>query len=126
MKRMIVALAVMICATVLLISEKASSAVPIIDRFIGQVRILKEARGEGGEYKGKLFILYHGDAVIMERDNRTGKMWIVGVYQSTADATHRGKECIISFQRTEISHSDTAIGVLINGRVFPQCSKNAN
>lgn len=126
MKRMIAVLAVMLCMTVLLMSEKASSAVPIIDRFIGQVRILKEVRGEGGEYKGKLFILYHGDAVIMERNNRTGKMWIVGVYRSTTNAIDKGKECIISFRRTEISHSDTALGVLITGRVFPQCSKSVN
>ncbi|MCR4322723.1 MAG: hypothetical protein NUV61_01385 [Candidatus Azambacteria bacterium] len=126
MKRMIVALAVMICTTVLLISEKASSAVPIIDRFIGQVRVLKEVRGASGEHKGRLFILYHGDSVIMERDNKTGKVWIIGVYQTTANAINKGKECVISFQRKEISRSDTAFGVLINGRAFPQCSKSAN
>lgn len=125
MKRMIVALAVMICA-ILLMSEKASSAVPIIDRFIGQVRILKEVRGESGEHKGKLFILYHGDSVIMERNNRTGKMWIVGVYRSITNAIDKGKECIISFQRTEISSFHVAIGVFINEEWIPQCSKNAN
>lgn len=123
MRRMIVAMAV-IFAAVLSISE--ASAVPI-DRFIGQIGIQKEVIGKSGEYRGKPFILYHGDRVVIERDNESGgRIWIVAIYHSHADNTSSREECIIPLQRMEISSFRVTLNVLINEERIKQCPKSAH
>lgn len=129
MKKMIVVLAVMLCATFLSISENAVAAP--IDRFIGQIATKKTAIfvqiNDGS--KRPLFPLYPGDVLIMERNNKKkGKdaIDIVGLYHSTTDALHDGDECIIPLQRTNAASLGITINIIINEEKILPCNTTAH
>ncbi|MEK9154554.1 MAG: hypothetical protein AAB596_00555 [Patescibacteria group bacterium] len=122
MKKLVMMLAVMMCAMIIL-SEKAF-ALPV-DRYIGQITIWKEVIGNG-DYEDRLFVLYPGDAVVMERNNISGKILIIGIYRSNANNTGNDKDCIIFLQKIEILSSDITVNVIINGERIRQCQKSAN
>jgi len=126
MKRMIVVLAVMLCATFLSISEKAVAAP--IDRFIGQIATKKTAVfiKINDESKRPLFPLYHGDVLIMERNNIEKTIYIVGLYRSTTDALHDGDECSIPLQRTNAASLGITINIIINEEKVLPCNTTAH
>lgn len=92
-----------------------------IDRFIGQIQTRKDFREVTGPEKKK-YMLYHGDVLLMERDNKSGKVWILGKYYTDADIeTVNPTECIISFQKTEISAPVTTFNINMNEEKIGIC-----
>lgn len=80
-----------------------------IDRFIGQLNVKKTlgAIGALGHHKGKLFILYHGDRVVIERNGRTGEVFLIGIYTMSLDPDlYPGinSECIVPVERVRIKN----------------------
>lgn len=116
---MLVVLAVIFLAT-LFSCIKVADAKPV-DRFIGQIRTQTEFREVIGPKKKK-YMLYHGDILLMERDNKNGKIWILGKYYTDADIeTIHPTECIISFQKTEISAPVTTFNINMNEEKIETC-----
>lgn len=119
MKKMLVVLTAVFLATLFSCIETAD-AKPV-DRFIGQIQTRTEFREAIGPKKKK-YMLYHGDVLLMERDNKSGKVWILGKYYTDADVeTVHPTECIISFQKTEISAPVTTFNINVNGERIDQC-----
>ena len=114
--------ALVIAVLVLLFSSLAETAfAKPIDRFIGQIRTQREFL-EINDQKNKKHILYHGDTLVIERDNRNGKMWVIGKYYTDAsNEIVSPTNCIIFFQKKEISPAIAAFGVNINERGISPC-----
>lgn len=113
---MSVMVATVILVTFLLITKDASAR--LIDTFIGQAWEQEEIYGlEGTGNEHKIFILYHGDRLVIER-NQYGRTWIIGTYRSGTDYE---PECIIPLQRTKISPSRVTLNVNINEKQIDLC-----
>lgn len=95
-----------------------------IDLFIGQLDVKKsvEAVGATGHNKGKLFILYHGDRVVIERNSKTGKLFLVGIYTMSLDPDFYpgiDDECIVRVERVRVKNF--TLNVDINNTDIKSC-----
>ncbi|MEK7482141.1 MAG: hypothetical protein AAB607_02230 [Patescibacteria group bacterium] len=81
----------------------------------------KATTGLKGNYKGKPFILYSGDRLVMERDRRDGKIWIVGIYYPDVENEKETWECVVAIKKVEISRLDVVLNVNINEEWIHHC-----
>lgn len=119
MKRLIVLTALVL--VVFIVTANSVSAGPI-DRYIGHMRGYKTATGVKGKYKGESFTLYAGSILVMERDRRNGKIWIVGIYHPNEE-NNEGETwaCVIALKKIEISPRDVALNVNISEEWIHHC-----
>lgn len=82
-----------------------STATSYVDRFIGQMQKRIVVDGEG-IYKGKKYILSMEDRVIIERDNKAGRAFLIGIFVWPIG---QDEGCIIPIQKKEIKFSEFAI-----------------
>ena len=118
MKRSIVAAA--IALAVFIVTANSVIAGPI-DRYIGQMRGWKTTTGLKGKYKGESFTLYAGSTLVMERDRRNGKIWIVGIYYPSEENENEPWECVIALKKVEISPRDVVLNINISEEWFHHC-----
>lgn len=101
MKKTVTALVVVL--TAFFFTHAGTARANPIDRFIGQIHewdAFPEVNGKGNEE----VILYHGDVLVMERDNRNGKVYVIGKYYTDAyTGTAHPIACIMPLERTGIA-----------------------
>lgn len=118
MKKIIVL--IVMALAIIFMTAKDMVANPI-DRYIGQMRLYKTTVGLKGKYKDKPFFLYPGDRLVIERDNRNGKYWIMGIYYPDLEGSDNEKECVVALKKIEISHLDIVLNVNINEEWLHHC-----
>lgn len=118
MKRSIVLTALVLA--VFIVTAHSAIAGPI-DRYIGKIRGWKTTTGLKGKYKAESFTLYAGSIVVMERDRRNGKIWIVGIYYPSEENEDETWECVIALKKIEISPRDVVFNVNISEEWIHHC-----
>lgn len=117
MKRSVV---LAVAMAVIFITAHSTVAGPI-DRYIGQMRGWGATTGLKGNYRGKPFILYAGDRLVMEMDRRDGKIWIVGIYYPDVENEENVQECVVALKKIEIHRLDVVLNVNINEEWIHHC-----
>ena len=118
MKRSIV-VAIIVLA-VFFVTANSVIAGPI-DRYIGKMRGWKATTGLKGKYKDQSFTLYTGSTLVMERDRRNGKIWIVGIYYPSEENEDEPWACVIALKKVEISPRDVVLNINISEEWFHHC-----
>lgn len=90
------------------------------DRFIGKIRIWQEASAPK-DGKAKLLVLYPGDQLVIERDNRNGDIWVIGIYDSNMESGDEIEECVMPIRKTKVSPADVVFNVNINEKMIFRC-----
>lgn len=88
-----------------LMIANSSTTTPYVDRFIGQMQNRITVEGEG-VYKEKKYILSMEDRVVIERDNKAGRAFLIGIFVWPIG---QDEGCVIPIKKKEIKFSEFAI-----------------